>query len=67
MEGTDFHAFPEIVRNYAGSGKISVIRGGDGVARTLLRIPGSYRGRQGIFEFIKEPDGMINHRLFTPD
>lgn len=33
----------------------------------MLKIPGRYRGKNGNFEFIKEPDGSMNHRLFKPD
>lgn len=42
------------------------IKGGDGVVRDMLKIPAEYRGKQGVFEFIKESDGAINHRLFKP-
>jgi filamentous hemagglutinin len=45
---------------------ISIITGGDGVERLKLEISGSYRGREGIFEYIREPNGTINHRLFVP-
>lgn len=41
------------------------IRRGDGVARTKLSIPGRYKGKDGVFEFIKEPNGDINHRFFN--
>ncbi|MCX0499401.1 hypothetical protein D3M71_09495 [Erwinia billingiae] len=44
----------------------SVISGGDGVERLKLEISGSYRGKEGVFEYIREPDGTINHRLFVP-
>lgn len=43
------------------------ITGGDGIVRDMLKIPGEYRGKQDVFEFIKEPDGSINHRLFRPN
>jgi len=29
-----------------------------------LSISGSYRARSGPFEFIKDPNGDINHRFF---
>lgn len=67
MRGADFHAFPEIVKNYANVGRITAIKGGDGIVRWMLRIPGSYQGRKGVFEFIKGPDGIITHRLFNPN
>ncbi|MDP3391860.1 MAG: RHS repeat-associated core domain-containing protein [Methylococcaceae bacterium] len=66
MKQGDFHAFPESVKAFQEAGKVSKITGGDGVARDMLKIPGEYRGKQGDFEFIKEADGFINHRLFKP-
>ncbi|HHS9579549.1 TPA: hemagglutinin repeat-containing protein [Raoultella planticola] len=62
----DFHSFPESVDGHAHQGTISIITGGDGVERLKLEISGSYRGREGIFEYIREPNGTINHRLFVP-
>lgn len=62
----DFHSFPESVDGHADLGKISVITGGDGVERLKLEISGSYRGKEGVFEYIREPSGAINHRLFLP-
>lgn len=62
----DFHSFPESVDGHAHQGTISTITGGDGVERLKLEISGSYRGREGIFEYIREPNGTINHRLFVP-
>ena len=62
----DFHSFPESVDSYAGQGKISTITGGDGVERLKLEISGEYRGKEGVFEYIREPNGTINHRLFVP-
>ena len=62
----DFHAFPEIVRNFAREGTVETIRGGDGALYQILRIPGSYKGRNGFFEFIKDAAGEITHRYFNP-
>ena len=62
----EFHSFPELVKNYESFGTVRTITGGDGVARQVLEIPGSYGGRNGVFQFIKNPDGTINHRLFVP-
>ncbi|NSZ15605.1 RHS repeat-associated core domain-containing protein [Agrobacterium vitis] len=67
MQKGDFHSFPEEVTNYAGAGKTSKIMGGDGEIRNMLQIPGGYNGRTGLFEFIKENNGNINHRKFNPD
>ena len=41
-----------------------MITGGDGIKRLKLEIPGWYIGKNGMFEFIKEPDNTINHRFF---
>ncbi|MBS0883755.1 hemagglutinin repeat-containing protein [Pantoea sp. JGM49] len=62
----DFHSFPESVDSHSDQGTVSVITGGDGVERLKLEISGSYRGKEGVFEYIREPNGSINHRLFVP-
>jgi filamentous hemagglutinin len=62
----DFHSFPESVDGHANQGTVSVITGGDGVERLKLEISGSYRGKDGVFEYIREPNGSINHWLFVP-
>ncbi|RLA44773.1 MAG: hypothetical protein DRR06_08895 [Gammaproteobacteria bacterium] len=62
----DFHSFPESVKGFQDAGKVSKLKGGDGVVRDKLEIPGGYRGREGKFEFIKEPNKTISHRLFKP-
>ena len=66
MKQGDFHSFPESVKGFQDAGKVSKLKGGDGVVREKLEIPGSYRGLDGQFEFIKEPNNTINHRLFRP-
>ncbi|MCB2215199.1 MAG: hypothetical protein KQH59_03975 [Desulfobulbaceae bacterium] len=66
MKQGDFHAFPESVKAFQNQGKLSKITGGDGITRQKLEIPGIYRGNKGNFEFIKESNGKINHRLFKP-
>jgi len=60
----DFHSFPESVKTFQKDGFITRLKGGDGIVREKLEIPGTYKGRKGNFEFIKEPNGEINHRLF---
>lgn len=67
MKQGDYHAFPEGVTKFQSAGQVTSLKGGDGVAREMLKIPGEYKGRKGSFEFIKEPDSTINHRLFKPD
>ncbi len=64
MKQKDYHSFPESVKAFESAGTVSRIKGGDGIIRTKLSIPGSYKGKEGVFEFIKEPNGDINHRLF---
>lgn len=56
MKQGDYHAFPHVVENFQNAGTITQLKGGDGILRTKLEIPGSYRGVQGSFEFIKEAD-----------
>ncbi|PCI14998.1 MAG: hypothetical protein COB71_00150 [Thiotrichales bacterium] len=67
MQQGDFHSFPESVKAFQNTGKVSKLKGGDGVIRDKLEILGGYRGREGKFEFIKESNGNINHRLFKPN
>ncbi|WP_442604725.1 DUF637 domain-containing protein [Pseudomonas gingeri] len=66
IKGGDFHAFPESVITFQGAGTVTQLTGRDGIVRDILKIPGDYQGKEGVFEFIKEPDGSINHRLFRP-
>jgi RHS repeat-associated protein len=66
MRQGDFHSFPESVKAFQAEGTVSRITGADGVSREMLRIPGEYAGKKGAFEFIKETEGTINHRLFRP-
>jgi hypothetical protein len=67
----EFHSFPESVTAFEDSGSVSDITGGDGQAYQLLQIPGSYQSTSGTwydgtFEFMKDANGVINHRLFVP-
>lgn len=43
------------------------IVGGDNIVRHKLYILESYQGKDGNFEYIREADGKINHRLFVPN
>ncbi len=63
----DYHGFPQSVDAFSGDGTVTSITGGDGVTRWRLTIPGSYKGQTSVFEFIRNPDGTINHRLFVPN
>ncbi|MEM7311352.1 MAG: DUF6531 domain-containing protein [Planctomycetota bacterium] len=63
----DHHGFPREVDNYAGDGTQTTIRGEDGIDRTQVELPGSLNGRDGVFEWLIEPGGTVNHRLFRPN
>ena len=63
-----FHGFPESVDGYAVKyGKLSIKVGLDGKTYQWLKLHGSYGGKTGTFEFIKDSDGVINHRFFNVD
>lgn len=67
----EFHAFPEAVRAFESLGTVRNVKGGDGIVRQMLEIPGGYKttgGRsvEGVFQFLRESDGSISHRLFVP-
>ncbi|WP_148705259.1 RHS repeat-associated core domain-containing protein [Methanosarcina siciliae] len=67
MEKGDYHNFPTEVDKYGNYGKVGRLKGGDGVLRTKVSIEGTYDGKNGVFEYIIEPDGTTcNHRLFKP-
>lgn len=71
----DYHSFPESVKAFEKDGVIHFIKGGDGTVRKMLSIPGRYPTnptngqdpvwKNGVFEFIKEYNGNINHRFFN--
>jgi hypothetical protein len=63
----DRHAFPLEVDNFAGDATVTPLRGGDGVLRQKVVLPGYWRGEQGTFQWIIEPDKAVNHRLWVPD
>ncbi|UPG85994.1 RHS repeat-associated core domain-containing protein [Luteibacter aegosomatis] len=67
----EFHAFPESVTAFAKEGTLTKFTGGDGNPYQKLEIPGSYSSRSnaydGVFQFIKNDQDEITHRLFVPD
>ncbi|WP_155757847.1 RHS repeat domain-containing protein [Acinetobacter beijerinckii] len=63
----DYHSFPQAIDGFASIGKVSRLQGGDKLYRWKLEIPGAYRGKDGIFEYIRNHNGTINHRLFEPN
>jgi len=64
MKRADYHAFPNQVDSFAGLGKQRKIVSGDGISRLKIELEGFYRGKQGVFEWIIEPNNTINHRIF---
>ena len=63
----DNHGFPRIVDTHARHGKSFAFRGGDGVIRGGIELPGGYNGKSGKFQWIVEPGGKkSNHRIFVP-
>ena len=67
MQQGDYHAFPDSVTAFGDMANAEQIIGGDGVARMKYEIGGIYDGKNGVFQFIIEPDGYTcNHRLFVP-
>ena len=68
MKLGDYHSFPESVSGFGSDANITSIVGGDKIIRTKIEIPGSYMGKEGVFQYIIEPDGVTcNHRLFVPN
>lgn len=61
------HAFPKSVDGFATKfGQYSTKTGSDGEVYQWLKMPGSYGGKTGTFEYIKNPiTGEINHRFFN--
>ena len=66
MKLNDFHSFPLEVDNFGNYASKTLIKGGDGIVRTRVEIPGFYKGKQGVFQYIIEPNNSINHWLFVP-
>ncbi len=64
--GADNHGFPEIVDVIADEiGEISLIQGGDGSWKIIVKLLGIYNDHQGVFEWIIDfATGECNHRFF---
>ena len=61
-----YHAFPRNVDGFAAKyGKLSTKIGSSGNTFQWLELPGSYGGKTGTFEYIKDVNGLINHRFFN--
>ena len=65
----EMHAFDDIIDNYVDSATHFPLKGGDDVMRDLYQIEGSLNGKQGIFEWIVDPDPSlgVTHRRFIPN
>jgi hypothetical protein len=60
------HGFPKSIDGYATKfGQWSIKVGADGKVYQWLEMPGSYGGKTGTFEYIKDANGIINHRFFN--
>jgi hypothetical protein len=61
-----YHAFPSSIDDFATRfGRWSTRTGADGKPYQWLEMSGSYGGKTGTFEFIKDANGVINHRFFN--
>jgi RHS repeat-associated protein len=61
-----YHAFPKSVDGFATKfGQWSTKVGADGKTYQWLRMNGSFGGKTGTFEYIKDAHGIINHRFFN--
>jgi len=58
------HAFPSVIDTFVDINSGRPLKGGDGIMRILIELPGSVNNTPGIFEYIIEPNGMCNHRFF---
>jgi hypothetical protein len=50
----------------AESGRLFKIKGGDGAVRTLVQAPGEVNKKSGVFEYILNKKGQVEHQRFIP-
>ena len=60
-----FHSYPKEVDAFEKDGVRFFKKGGDGAMYEHLQIRGAYRGKDGVFEYIKDSNGHITHRFFN--
>jgi len=60
-----FHNFPEGVMAFEDAGSVTTIPSAGGTTSQMLRIPGGYMGKEGVFEFIKIHTNEITHYFFN--
>lgn len=58
------HGFPDIFDNCSRFAEEFSITGGDGIKRRLFQVEVNYNGRDGVLEWIIEPNGDMSHRRF---
>ena len=59
-----YHAFPSVIDTFVDINSGYPLKGGDGITRTMIKIPGQVNKDAGFFEYLIEPDGTCNHRYF---
>lgn len=68
LKSGDMHAFPNAVDGFAArNGTVRSILDSRGNPVEMLTVRGSYRGKDGTFEYIKNQSGEIYHRFFKVD
>ena len=50
----------------AEAGQVFKLKGGDGVTRTLVQAPGEVNKKAGVFEYILNKKGQVEHQRFIP-
>ena len=58
------HSFPALIDTFVDIKSGRPFKGGDGIVRTRIEIPGKIKNTPGVYEYIIEPNGMCNHRYF---
>lgn len=53
-----YHAFDHIIDNYVGIATEFDLIGNDKIACKLYQVEGSFNGKEGLFEWIVDPDPL---------